>query len=371
MRLQATPGQDPMFDLQDDEVAQEPEQADRRHVGDHDIHPSDVIGVPQHVTEAGLDRHHLGDDHRGPADAEADPQAGKNRRQRRRQHDAAQHRPAPCPHHQRGADQVAFDVAGALRGVEYDGKEGAERNQEDRADILDAEYGDGKRKPRRDRYRPQQLDGGIERAGGQPIPADRNADGNADQDGAQKTLADPFGRKQHIGKPGAAIGIEPETGRPKRPDAPGFPDPVRRRQYPAEQRAAAAGDLPNDNHRQRQNDCQSCPPHAASGDQRNACPGRDRVALAVGVRAYALGRTRHLVMLPPLDQRPTYFAIALVTKDSSQCASISPDTSFWITPRSANALAWRLIWSGETTSPSLMTLAASAAMFGAIPESWA
>jgi len=36
----------------------------------------DVIGIPQHIAEAGFDRHHLGDDHRGPADAEADPQAG-------------------------------------------------------------------------------------------------------------------------------------------------------------------------------------------------------------------------------------------------------------------------------------------------------
>ena len=66
----------------------EAEQADRHHVGDHHIHAADIVGVPQNVAEAGLDRDHLGHDDGGPADAEADAQAGEDRRQRGRHDDA-------------------------------------------------------------------------------------------------------------------------------------------------------------------------------------------------------------------------------------------------------------------------------------------
>ena len=92
-----------------------PEQPDRGHVGDDDVHSADVIGIPQHVAEAGFHRDHLRDDDGGPADAEADPQPGENRWQRSRQHHAAQHVQRLGAHHQRGADRVLVDVARALR----------------------------------------------------------------------------------------------------------------------------------------------------------------------------------------------------------------------------------------------------------------
>src|SRR5512134_2204179 len=82
-RLQAVPAEHPVLDRDDQPVAEESQQADRRHVGDHDVHAPDVVGVPQHVAEAGFDRDHFGDDDRRPADAEPDAQAGEDRGQRR------------------------------------------------------------------------------------------------------------------------------------------------------------------------------------------------------------------------------------------------------------------------------------------------
>ena len=111
--------------------------------------------------------------------------AGKN--------DAPQDVEAVGAHHQRCADQVALDMAGALRGVDDDRIEGAEGDQEDGAEAADAEDGDGEGQPGGDRHRAHDLDRRIEDLGAEPAPADQDTGGHADGDGDEKALGDTLG----------------------------------------------------------------------------------------------------------------------------------------------------------------------------------
>ncbi len=201
-----------------------PSQPDRHHVGHHHVHAADVIGIPKHIAQARLHRDDLGHDHGGPGDAQPDAHAGENRWQCIGQHDAQHQIAFARAHHLRSADQVPADVARSVRRIDHDGIECAERDQEDRAGVADAEQRDGKGQPGGDRDRPQALDQGIDAACGKRAPADHQAHGDAHDAGPEETLHDAPGREQHCVEPGPGIGIEPEAAAAEGPNLPGRED---------------------------------------------------------------------------------------------------------------------------------------------------
>src|SRR3990172_1280092 len=78
VRPEGAPAQRHPRGAQDHPVGEKAEQPHREHRGHTDVHPSHVVGVPQHVAEAGLHRDHLGHDHRRPRHADPEAQAGED-----------------------------------------------------------------------------------------------------------------------------------------------------------------------------------------------------------------------------------------------------------------------------------------------------
>ena len=188
MRLERAPAQHKAPGPDDDPVGEEAEQPHREHRRNADVHPADVVGVPQHVAEAGLHRDHLGDDHRRPGDADAEAQAGEDRGQCRRKNHLGEDGDHAGAEHARGAQQQQIGIAHAVRGVHHDRVESAEADEKERACVVDAEHRDGEGKPRRDRNRAQQLHGRIDQARREPAPADHQPERNRHQCGKAETL---------------------------------------------------------------------------------------------------------------------------------------------------------------------------------------
>src|SRR6266849_1914409 len=61
MPLERPPAPHHLGGAEDDLIGDETEEPHGEHRGDADVHPSDVVRVPQDVPQAGLDRDHLGD----------------------------------------------------------------------------------------------------------------------------------------------------------------------------------------------------------------------------------------------------------------------------------------------------------------------
>src|SRR6266852_6531069 len=66
MPFERPPAQHHLGGSEDDLVGDETEESHGEHRGDTDVHPADVVRVPEDVPEAGLDRDHLGHDDRRP-----------------------------------------------------------------------------------------------------------------------------------------------------------------------------------------------------------------------------------------------------------------------------------------------------------------
>ena len=212
---------------QDDAVGEEAEQAHREHGGDADVHAAHVVGVPQDIAQPGLHRDHLGHDHRRPGHADAEPQAGEDGRQRRGKHDLGQHGPGAGPQHARGAQQQQVGVAHAVRGVDHDGVEGAEPDEEQGARVIDAEDGDGERQPGGDGHRAQQLDRWDRpRRAARRFQPMKMPSGMPTAAARRKPCEHAARRVEHVGHPGARIGREPiARAAPKIQRVPGLRPP--------------------------------------------------------------------------------------------------------------------------------------------------
>src|SRR3984893_5578866 len=136
MPLQRPPAQHHLGGSEDDLVGDEAEQSHGEHRGDTDVHPSDVVRVPQDVPEAGLDRDHLGDDDGRPRHSDAEAQAGEDGGQGRGQDDLQENGPLARPQHARGAKEQQIRVPHAVGGVDHDRVEGAEPDQEEGAGVV-------------------------------------------------------------------------------------------------------------------------------------------------------------------------------------------------------------------------------------------
>src|SRR5947207_12527409 len=126
MSLESPPAQEDARGPVDETVREEAEHPHREHRRDADIHPADVVGVPEDVAEPGLHRDHLGDDHGRPRDPDAQAQARADRRQRRREDDLAEKRRLAGPQHAGGAQQQEVRVPHAVGRVHDDRIEGPE-----------------------------------------------------------------------------------------------------------------------------------------------------------------------------------------------------------------------------------------------------
>src|ERR1700730_19114029 len=100
MSLERPPAQHHLGGAQDDLIGDEAQEAHREHGGHADVHPADVVRVPEHVAETGLDRDHIRHDDRGPRHPAAETQTGedggKDRRQPDRRHDGTHPRAQPA-----------------------------------------------------------------------------------------------------------------------------------------------------------------------------------------------------------------------------------------------------------------------------------
>src|SRR4029077_6359777 len=162
MPLERAPAQHHLGGAEDDLIGDETQEAHREHGGHADVHPADVVRVPEHVAEARLHRDHLRDDDRGPRPPDAEPQPGEDGRQGRRQHDLQEDGPLARPQHARSPQEQEIRVAHPVGGVDCDGVEGPEADQEQGARVVDAEDRDGERQPGGDGDRPEELDRGID-----------------------------------------------------------------------------------------------------------------------------------------------------------------------------------------------------------------
>ena len=207
-------------------VGDEAEQADREHRRHADVHAADVVGVPQDVAQPRLHRDHLGHDHGRPRDADAQAQPGEDRRQRRAEDHLGEDGALAGAQHAGGAQQQQIGVAHAVRGVDDDRIEGAEADEEQRAGVVDAEHGDGERQPRGDRHRAQELDGRIDEPGHQPVPADEQAERDADGGGEEEALKHAARGVEDGGHPRAGVRRERARGQAEDPPVPGLQPPA-------------------------------------------------------------------------------------------------------------------------------------------------
>src|SRR5262249_9708959 len=254
MGLQRPPPEHQPRQADDDTIRDEAEQADREHRGHADVHPPHVVRVPQHVAQPRLHRDHLGHDHRRPRHAHAEAEAREDRRERRRQHDLAQDRRLARAQHARGTQEKKVGVADAVRGVDDDRIEGAERDQEERAGVVDAEHRDRERQPRRDRHGPEELNGWIDDARDQAVPADEEPERDADAGGADESVEGPSRGVDDVRHPGAGIGREAEPGLAEDPALPGLRDLGRRGNDSRHHPLARDGDVPQPEQQERQQD---------------------------------------------------------------------------------------------------------------------
>src|SRR5258708_11570805 len=153
------PAQQPVVERDHDLVGQEAGDADHDHARDDQIGARQGEAVEDRGAEAGRHAGHLADHDDDPGEAEPEPQAVEDARQRRRQHDPAEHRRARAAEHRGGLEQLGVDVAHAEDGVEQDRVERAEEDQRDRRALAQAEEDHRQRQPGGDRDRPQDLEG--------------------------------------------------------------------------------------------------------------------------------------------------------------------------------------------------------------------
>src|SRR3977135_556869 len=110
-------------------VAKKAEQSDAGHGGEHEVVAQEIIGIPEHITEAALHRDQFGSHGQHPRRAHTNAQTGKYAGQRRRYDDVAKQLPLIAANHGAGPDQVAVATLHTVDGVEQDRKKRAEKHQ--------------------------------------------------------------------------------------------------------------------------------------------------------------------------------------------------------------------------------------------------
>src|SRR5260370_24123907 len=168
----ALPVQDARHQSPNCQVAEIAEQSDAGHGGEHEVVAQEIIGIPEHIAEAALHRDQLGRHGQHPRRADTDAQACKYAGQRRGQDDVAQQLPLIAANHGAGPDQVTVATLHTMNGVQQDREKRAEKHQEDRRLVGNAEPDDGEVNPRHLWDRTQNLQGRLDDGLDPPRPAD-------------------------------------------------------------------------------------------------------------------------------------------------------------------------------------------------------
>ena len=169
--------------LRASDVEDETDDADEEHAGhDEIVALARVARVDDEVAEARVDGDHLGGDDDDPRDAERDPQADEDLRQRGREDDAREEPRRREAEVAAGLEVHRGHAAHSVHRGDDDGEEGAEEDQEARRRLRYAEPQDRERHPRERADRARHLDDGVEGRSEVRVPAEREARRNAEDE---------------------------------------------------------------------------------------------------------------------------------------------------------------------------------------------
>ena len=180
---EAPPDRPEARDPLDQEIQQEaghPDQEHRRH--DQIVALPRVARVDDEVAEAGVDGDHLRRHHHDPGDAESDPKARQNLREGCGEDDPRQQCRARQAEVAPGVAVHRRDPAHAVHGRDQNREERSQKDKKNGGRVADPEEHDRDRDPGQRADGAKELDDGIGGASGPGMPAEEDADRNADDE---------------------------------------------------------------------------------------------------------------------------------------------------------------------------------------------
>ena len=157
---------------------------------DHDAHQHDIrveggAGLRDHLPDAGLRDVELGDEHADQRAAGAQAKPGKDERHRRRQHDGFEDLVLRRLKAAGGLDQRSRRRLDRVARVHDDRENGRHEDQRELRGDADAHPDHQQRQKGDDRSGVKRVQEGIERVVEAPVPAERDPEWHADEDGEE------------------------------------------------------------------------------------------------------------------------------------------------------------------------------------------
>ena len=182
------------FEAAEGQVEDEADGSDEEHGGyDEVVTLAGVAGVDDEIAEAGVYGDHFGGDDDQPCDAERDAQADDDLRKGSGKDDFGEELRGGEAEVAASAAVHGGDVGDAVDAGHDDGEVGSEEDEEDGGVVAYAEEDDGDGNPCDGADGAEDLHGGVDDLVGGGIPAEGEADGDAEDDGCSE--ADGYAAK--------------------------------------------------------------------------------------------------------------------------------------------------------------------------------